>query len=143
MKKLFVSYEIAKLLKEKGFNESCIAYYETKVTLNFLDTHFGAIIPTNKDGFGVDAPLFQQVIDWFREKHNIRIVDSLHTNTMTSMDLNKHFHFNAIKIQGGEDGGGSGTKDLKFGNGNSEYQHYTDYYQALELTIHELLSKKI
>lgn len=54
-----------------GFAEQCVAYYETKNTINFLDTFHGCIIPTNKDGYAVDAPLYQQAFQWFRDKHDI------------------------------------------------------------------------
>ena len=146
----FLSPEVAVKLKEKGFNEPCWAWFnipdqdirfcysEERMPMTNSDEDWNA----KQKGIEVEnigLPTHQQVVDWFREKHNIRIVDSLHTNTMSSRDLNKDFHFNAIRIEGG----GGYTKDLKFGNGNSEYQWYQDYYQALELTIHELLSKKI
>ena len=150
----FLSPEVAVKLKEKGFNEPCWAWFnipdqdirfcysEERMPMTNSDEDWNA----KQKGIEVEnigLPTHQQVVDWFREKHNIRIVDSLHPHTMSSNNLNKDFHFHAIEIKCGEDGGGSGTKDLKFGNGNSEYKIYDDYYQALELTIHELLLKKI
>ena len=83
MKEQFVPYEIALKLKEKGFNETCLAYY------NKLPNHkefqlFGLNTPGqseytnrslwNKKDYACAAPLWQQVIDWFREKHQIEIV---------------------------------------------------------------------
>ncbi len=79
MNHLFVSYEIAMQLKEQGFNDPCFAVYyanskqfpiELEVrTNNDLNSKF---IKAKADRLCV-APLYQQVIDWFREKHNIQI----------------------------------------------------------------------
>ena len=68
MKKEFVTYEIALNLRELGFDKPCLATYHK-------DLH--TIIPifakfTNQKHI-LKAPLWQQVIDWFREKHNILI----------------------------------------------------------------------
>lgn len=88
MNKLFVSYELAKLAKEKGFNEPCLAYYaENKIlqmdTRPFEDwcrlqaishpevTNTKIQFALNKDCYA--ASLYQQLIDWFREKHRYHI----------------------------------------------------------------------
>ena len=66
MEKQIVNYEIAKILKELGFDELCFMGYDSCETL-FL---------SNERGFRVhviNAPLYQQVIDWAREKYNINI----------------------------------------------------------------------
>lgn len=73
--KLFVSYDTALILKEKGFNEPCIAYYPNKVDeLSFCENrnifeHYVLIrtLPQR----GISVPLFQQVSDWFRIEHNL------------------------------------------------------------------------
>ena len=65
MKKEFIPYEIALALKELGFNEPCLAYYDyyTKgVPLNIYESD---------DGCGQPAPLYQQAFRWFREKHRL------------------------------------------------------------------------
>ena len=67
MKHLFVHYELALLAKEKGFDEECLAYWDE--TFNFW---------LGGSGFSGDktlifAPLYQQLVDWFREKHLIAI----------------------------------------------------------------------
>lgn len=74
MKNQFCSYEIAKQLKELEFDEYCLAvYFKDKFQLvkgfniNNVDLHVA-----NEFG-GILAPLWQQVIDWFREKQNIYI----------------------------------------------------------------------
>jgi len=76
MNKQFVTYEIALKLKELGFNEKCLGYFNRKGELicginvsdeAFLFTNIG------KAPNCCLAPLWQQVIDWFREKYNIHI----------------------------------------------------------------------
>ena len=69
MKEEFVTYEIALKLKELGFDEPCFGYFpplkkEITVWYNPEITNSGEFIL---------APLWQQVIDWFREKHLIDI----------------------------------------------------------------------
>ena len=63
MKKQFVTYEIALKLKELGFNEKCLAYYEE--TLG----NYPLIITHYEEDLYLKAPLWQQAIDWlFTEK---------------------------------------------------------------------------
>ena len=67
-----VSFEIAKKLKEKGFNEVCYDYYEPlKHCLNQIKTPW-----TNKEGesYGViTAPTISQVLKWLREEKKIYV----------------------------------------------------------------------
>ncbi len=72
MKHLFVSYETAKLLKEKGFNDDSWGFYNDRLD-NPEELRFHNK-PTNGWIYHLySAPLYQQVIDWLREKHNIEI----------------------------------------------------------------------
>lgn len=81
MKHLFAPYELAKLAKEKGFNDECLRCYDNGELQDFK--HFRAIAWTSGvvqndnlvDGL-VSAPLYQQLIDWFREEHNTKIVEN-------------------------------------------------------------------
>lgn len=75
MKDLFVPYKIAKQLKEKGFNEPCLTAYivERKELLSIFDSDDGFLKNTDLIEGRYSAPLYQQVIDWFREKHEILI----------------------------------------------------------------------
>jgi hypothetical protein len=83
MKEQFVPYEIAIKLKEKAFNEPCLAYYNQLT--NHKEFHlFGLNTPGqseytntslwNKKAHACSAPLWQQVIDWLRDKHN-KVID--------------------------------------------------------------------
>jgi hypothetical protein len=70
MKHLFVPDNIAKLLKEKGFNEPCIAYYygEELIACNVTA---GEFVPYTVQKLKEDnhlAPTYDQVLNWFRDK---------------------------------------------------------------------------
>lgn len=86
MKEQFVTYEIAKELKELGFDEICIACYitngnEIKIKYekpDYLLSQEKAAYIFDYEWHGTEyntilAPLWQQAIDWFREKHQIFI----------------------------------------------------------------------
>ncbi len=75
---LFVTYEIALKLKEKGFNEQCLAFFNGvgDDMLQPIDTDF---INFREIGECVAAPIWQQVIDWFGEK-GIAIIQLPFTN---------------------------------------------------------------
>lgn len=76
MKHLFLPYNLALKLKEKGFNEPCISFYHENNKLNLFNLtndysdKFSVI--RNTSGI-VTAPIFQQVVDWFIDKHFIYI----------------------------------------------------------------------
>ena len=61
----YVSFETAKLLKEKGFNEGCSTTYTPN---GFFHTH--NYRPLLGDIF---APTLQMAMKWLREVHNIDI----------------------------------------------------------------------
>jgi len=58
MKHLFVPYELAIILKEKGFKESCFGVYYNKD---------GDVRKITYSEYG-DAPLYQQAFDWIFKK---------------------------------------------------------------------------
>jgi hypothetical protein len=74
LKELFVPYEIAVKLKEKGFKVDCFGYYwhdsnnELRASKPILAVNWNDNDEYNKD---TSAPLWQQVIDWLREEKEI------------------------------------------------------------------------
>lgn len=68
MKHLFIPYELAVIAKEKGFDEECFAYYDKLEKLKD-----GSVEPPAIAYPLTNAPLYQQIADWFREKHNLSI----------------------------------------------------------------------
>ena len=66
----YVSFETAKLLKEKGFNVSCYGRYSVRSKEFHLDT----TKPCNNGGISqYSAPTQQMAIRWLREVHKIFI----------------------------------------------------------------------
>ena len=74
MKKQFADYETSKILKELGFDEKCLAYYNSLGSnrkLKPIDTDF-----KNFRDIGIQlikVPLWSQVEQWLWEKHQILI----------------------------------------------------------------------
>ena len=69
MKDLFVPYEIALLAKENGFDDECFEWWYSP-TQRASDLIFRQY---KGDKAFCDAPLYQQLTDWFREKHDLHI----------------------------------------------------------------------
>jgi hypothetical protein len=67
MEKQFVPYDLALKLKEKGFNEKCLGYYQNNELIITNITFY----EIEKHNLGILAPLWQQVIDWLRIKYTI------------------------------------------------------------------------
>ena len=93
MEKQFVTYEIALALEELGFNKPCLASYYTDDERNYakdgtydcrqkisssidfdpFKEEFDNFYINSNETYYVSAPLWQQVIDWLRNKHDIVI----------------------------------------------------------------------
>lgn len=81
----FVTFKIAKKLKEKGFRELCLVYYTNDDTLYYNYSHKAGACYTDcylshnlmpKDsvsGKFVDAPTISQVLKWLRDDKKIAI----------------------------------------------------------------------
>jgi hypothetical protein len=77
----YVSFEIAKLLKEKGFDGECQGYYEvpTKISLQKDVRKQLNVLPKNWNEYNkecvvceyISIPTHQMVLKWLREVHNI------------------------------------------------------------------------
>ena len=71
MKEAYVNYEIAKLLKEKGFDEYCFAFWEYELYEYSLYITGYPIINSELEKEMVDgcsAPTHQMAMAWLREK---------------------------------------------------------------------------
>ncbi len=72
MEHLFIPYNLAKLAKQKGFEEPCFAYYEDwgdKIC------NLGVFDNQSNNSDEALAPLYQQIIDWCRT-NGIKICES-------------------------------------------------------------------
>ena len=84
IKEAFVSFEVAKLLKEKGFVESCYGRYSVRSK----DFHLDTTKPCNNgSNFLYCAPTHQMAMAWLREVHNIFIVIEPYSNTSCYFSL--------------------------------------------------------
>ena len=76
MKHLFVPYDIAVKLKEKGFDEECMGIWQKPDFLHLGTSYWEGITMKKR----VRAPMYQQAVDWLREKHNINIGITYYSN---------------------------------------------------------------
>lgn len=120
MKHLFVPYDLALQLKEKGFDMPCLGYYDGDDDGVWNDEPERELLLNDHNKHGkLSAPLYQQVVDWFRENKGIHIQPQF------------HFHDKGYKIG-------------KIPIGRSSYtgpynKSYKTYYEALNKAIKEAL----
>lgn len=119
MKHLFIPYRLALIAKQKGFPNhtgSCLAAWEQTKNAEWL--HFGS----HPVGL-LQASLYQQIIDWFREKHSLIIEIQLdQTSTVKwAYDITKYNDFGNFERK---------VDVLNWGL-------YRNYYEALNKAIEE------
>lgn len=92
MKEDFVTFELAKKLKEKGFNKPCVAYYIPNCSKLYFNTAIllkkstvaDCLFSNNTTPIGyicstfIDAPIISQVLKWLREEKKISIEPTIH-----------------------------------------------------------------
>jgi len=108
----YVSFETAKLLKEKGFDERISTVYKSYGELRRLKRYYGICNSDyndiTKNYFEFTAPTLQMVMEWLRKVHNIHIaivpcevgpgvMD--YTYILYKIDA-KNFIFKDLEIQG-------------------------------------------
>ena len=83
MKHLFVPYDLAVKLKEKGYDEPCFGRWEYFDIINRLGVKLTQTNTSSQNTFSwqiCSAPLYQQVIDWLDTKgYNIKITPEYYT----------------------------------------------------------------
>lgn len=126
----YVSFEIAKLLKEKGFDEACHAFYDSghrhilKFVQNSLWNNAGVVA---NNGICV-APTLQMTMKWLREAYGICIELLFHPN---KEDWGWYFQILVI----------DNIKKCFCGYG--PYKTYSSYEEACEAVIKYCLEKLI
>lgn len=114
-----VSFELAKLLKEKGFNEPTFYYYENEKLIepylengSSTDTEFRVDLSDLKEHFNkwskkVSAPTVAEVVMWLYEKHEIWLeirfaddykiffYDIINTKNLKAITSKSVSHFNS------------------------------------------------
>lgn len=136
MNHLFTPYDLAKKLKEKGFNEICHALIDEDNCihpLNLTDEkslEFDQQVSKYNDKECCPAPMFQQVSNWFRSEHNINI------EVMTTGEDNKYPKWNYWLVNTKK----SNRVELAMQELKEENPiEYSTYYQALTKGIEEAL----
>lgn len=97
MKEQFVTYEIALGLKELGFQHSCFGYFGANKVfiLNPLSKNKNSLSYNDypEDAKPISAPLWQQAIDWLREKHLEHIEIWTNSNGKYRVSFQKANHY--------------------------------------------------
>ncbi len=71
---LFVPYELGIILKGKGFDEPCWAWWHIEdCDTRFCYSEQRSPIINSRETEIVGLPLYQQVVDWFSKNHKIHI----------------------------------------------------------------------
>jgi hypothetical protein len=118
----YVSFEIAKLLKEKGFDEPTTGTY-----YNGTFEHHNANRWNSKFIIPISAPTLQMVMKWLREVHGLFI-------SIGNDDLDYNWQIFDIKNR---------TKDLDPTCLTESYAGYIKYEQAAEAAIKYCLENLI
>lgn len=130
MREQLVSFETAKLAKEKGFNIKTISFYHNNTFIKGLsnnrENHNDTITPF------YSAPTQSLLQKWLREKHNIIIIVDANNSSDTRGDINagKDYTNFGIKL----------IKNTRFINGEwNHYQLFLEYEDCLEYGLEEAL----
>lgn len=128
--KLFIPYELAVIAKEKGFSELCFALITSRdifpINISCNDTLLNSQI-TGQYNFKpcVPAPMYQQIIDWLRIKHNLIVTIELDQTS------NIKWAYDIVKY--------NGLMDFERKTDLNNYFLYRDYYEAINQAIAEAL----
>lgn len=85
----YVSFETAKLLKEKGFDWCTYAYYEDEDNPN-ISLHASKAINWNKTEF-ISKPTIQMAMKWLREKHHLHIEIRITNHSISMVNVIKYY----------------------------------------------------
>ena len=77
IKEAYCSFEVAKLLKEKEFDEECYTFYEYDSKEFYREERISCCNSRSDD---YAAPTQQMAMRWLREVHNIHIVLMIENN---------------------------------------------------------------
>lgn len=146
IKEDYVSFEIAKLLEEKGFDEVCYRWADNKSMYEE-----GEWQPWNKSGHATAIPTLQMAMKWLRETHSILLaVDYDYECTDTSYfykiyRLGEHGKPESVAVKGvSYDKDGNPTEHIVFYRDyERSYSDYGTYEEACEAGIKYCLENLI
>ena len=99
IKEDFVSFEVAKLLKEKGFNEPTWTRYEDNDEVIFGDKYNWNNSPMGQ----ISAPTNQMAMKWLREVHNL-FIELYVVKNYSKKKLEYTYSIQDLDFQGSDDG---------------------------------------
>lgn len=131
MKEELISFETAKLAKEKGFDIPCDARWWIEPCSEWKTSDMGAIPCNNSDGNSISRPTQSLLQKWLREVHNV-YVDSYHDLTSDGKSVQYYTNWGFIQ-----------SKDINGKqNVNGSYDEYNDwktYEESLEVGLQNAL----
>ena len=139
MTERYVSFEIARLLKEKGFDEQCIMFYNNNelvpcVTLQSVKENASCAFNSWLYKGDYAAPTHQLVLKWLREAKNFLI-------TISPCACNLNWYYPTVYYLGLDvEGGGMIWKEYyinRFGTGGGDF--FAIYEDAEEAAIKYVL----
>ena len=127
IKEDYCSYEVAKILKEKGFNESCYTcYVEKEIShYDYSSTNYELI-----DGV-ISCPTIQMTMKWLREIHN--------KHCDIGYDIDLHWFFQIIDLK----------ETIEYDYTETKYYHaenetgFNSYEEAVEAALKYCLDNLI
>ncbi|MBP3732442.1 MAG: hypothetical protein J6I84_04275 [Bacilli bacterium] len=141
----YVSFEIAKLLKEKGFNCLCPAYYseffDNWKTLRFWKCGKPKTYDTVRNNGYLLVPTQSVVMKWLREVHKIHLdIGITLTSTEDPVNYPPKYYVYVESVETGESliRYGSNANDLTIPNGNGP-RSFDTYEEAVETGINYCL----
>lgn len=114
----YVSFEVAKLLKEKGFDEITEQSYT-------LSTGYDTKIPccNSVDTDRVSKITLQMTMKWLREVHKLHIEVVLNQDIQNEeAEIENYYHFNVTRLD-------------RFANEGGDCKFYNSYEEACEAAI--------
>lgn len=138
----FVTFEIAKKLKEKGFRRPCILYYNSdKVRTWFNEPYIAKnFIPTTLGNDDVLAPTISQVMKWLRDVKKIHIEPCILADADTDADgkVINEFTYWSFSIMSTETG-----DMIYFEYERIDFRRFDTYEQAVIAGIEYVLDNLI
>ena len=117
----YCSFEVAKLLKEKGFDELCIFKYSSEGVRMKAGVAIDEWQNSELDDDEYSCPSHAMAMKWLREVHKVLIViDAYHADHwegyIDSFEISIYSHASTIIVP-------------------NEIAHYTDYEEAVEAAL--------
>ena len=117
----YCSFEVAKLLKEKGFDELCVFKYSSEGVRMKAGVAIDEWQNSELDDDEYSCPSHAMAMKWLREVHKVLIViDAYHADHwegyIDSFEISIYSHASTIIVP-------------------NEIAHYTDYEEAVEAAL--------